>query len=104
MIEPSARRCAEPHGFTSRTGRLLESRQSEVTKAHVYDDHEDEAPRGVLVASRRTNAMRPAALKAAQVRDESEYDEYLERQAQHTDPAVRRRAEAVIAKRAKAAQ
>jgi hypothetical protein len=72
----------------------------------VYDGHEDEAPRGVLVASRRTNAMRPAALKAAQLRDESEYDEYgeyLEAQAQHSNPDVRQRAEAVIAKRAKAA-
>ena len=44
-----------------------------------------------VLASRPANAMKPPPL--------DEYDSYLERQAQHSNPDVRRRAEAVIQKR-----
>jgi hypothetical protein len=76
-------------------GRPLGGTSAASTKTPAHG----KAPRGTLVASRPSNEKRPDA----QLRDESEYEDYLERQAQHTDPAVRRRAEAVIEKRAKAA-
>jgi len=52
---------------------------------------------GTVIASRTSNAMKPPPI--------DEYGEYLEAQAQHSNPDVRRRAEAVIEKRrAKASQ
>jgi hypothetical protein len=54
-------------------------------------------PTAKVIARRASNAMKPPPV--------DEYDSYLERQAQHSNPDVRRRAESVIEKRrAKASQ